>query len=98
MEEINHTEEQQTESKASLSNGARRNQILRRIAIAGVIAAVITAAFAGYYLHQERVEEKKQEEVLKAEKVRKQKEAKRNRRQRTQAKSVKKHLLLLRLL
>ena len=76
MEEINHTEEQQTESKASLSNGARRNQILRRIAIAGVIAAVITAAFAGYYLHQERVEEKKQEEVLKAEKVRKQKEAK----------------------
>ena len=76
MEEINHTEEQQTESKDSLSNGARRNQILRRIAIAGVIAAVITAAFAGYYLHQERVEEKKQEEVLKAEKVRKQKEAK----------------------
>ena len=76
MEEINHTEEQQTESKASLSNGARRNQILRRIAIAGVIAAVITAAFTGYYLHQECVEEKKQEEVLKAEKARKQKEAK----------------------
>ena len=76
MEEINHTEEQQTESKASLSNGARRNQILRCIAIAGVIAAVITAAFTGYYLHQERVEEKKQEEVLKTEKARKQKEAK----------------------
>ncbi len=36
------------------------------IAIAGVIAAVITAAFTGYYLHQERAEEKKQEEIIKS--------------------------------
>ena len=46
------------------------------IAIAGVIAAVITAAFTGYYLHQERAEEKKQEELLKAEKAKRQKEKK----------------------
>lgn len=75
MEETNHTEEQQTENKASLSNGARRNQILKCIAVVGVIAAVITAAFTGYYLHQERMEEKKQEEALKAEKAEKKKEA-----------------------
>lgn len=71
MEETKHTEEH----NASLSNGARRNQIFRRIAIVGVMAAVITAAFTGYYLHQERVEEK-QEKELKAEKAKKQKEAK----------------------
>ena len=71
---MNHTEEQQTENKTSLSNGAKRNRIFIYIAIAGVIAAVITAAFTGYYLHQERAEEKKQEELLKAEKAKKQKE------------------------
>lgn len=81
MEETKHTEEQQAENKASLSKGARRNQILRRIATAGVIAAVITAAFTGYYLHQERVEEKKQAEMLKAEKAKKQKEAKAKKKQ-----------------
>lgn len=73
---MNHTEEQQTENKTSLSNGAKRNRIFIYIAIAGVIAAVITAAFTGYYLHQERAEEKKQEELLKAEKAKKQKEKK----------------------
>ena len=71
---MNHTEKQQTENKTSLSNGAKRNRIFIYIAIAGVIAAVITAAFTGYYLHQERAEEKKQEELLKAEKAKKQKE------------------------
>ena len=44
------------------------------MAIVGVIAAVITAAFAGYCLHQNRVEEKKQAEEQKAEKIKKQKE------------------------
>ena len=76
MKVMNHTEEQQTENKTSLSNGAKRNRIFIYIAIAGVIAAVITAAFTGYYLHQERAEEKKQEELLKAEKAKKQKEKK----------------------
>lgn len=57
-------------------NGAKRNRIFIYIAIAGVIAAVITAAFTGYYLHQERAEEKKQEELLKAEKAKRQKEKK----------------------
>ena len=74
MKVMNHTEEQQTENKTSLSNGAKRNRIFIYIAIAGVIAAVITAAFTGYYLHQERAEEKKQEELLKAEKAKRQKE------------------------
>ena len=69
MKVMNHTEEQQIENKTSLSNGAKRNRIFIYIAIAGVIAAVITAAFTGYYLHQERAEEKKQEELLKAEKA-----------------------------
>ena len=76
MKVMNHTEKQQTENKTSLSNGAKRNRIFIYIAIAGVIAAVITAAFTGYYLHQERAEEKKQEELLKAEKAKKQKEKK----------------------
>ena len=76
MKVMNHTEEQQTENKTSLSNGAKRNRIFIYIAIAGVIAAVITAAFTGYYLHQERAEETKQEELLKAEKAKKQKEKK----------------------
>ena len=76
MKVMNHTEEQQTENKTSLSNGAKRNRIFIYIAIAGVIAAVITAAFTGYYLHQERAEEKKQEELLKAEKAKRQKEKK----------------------
>ncbi len=76
MEEINHTEEQKTVNKTSLSKGARRNQIFRCIAIVGVIAAVVTAAFTGYYLHRERVEEKKQMEAIKAEKIEKQKKAK----------------------
>ena len=48
MKVMNHTEEQQTENKTSLSNGAKRNRIFIYIAIAGVIAAVITAAFTGY--------------------------------------------------
>ena len=50
MKVMNHTEEQQTENKTSLSNGAKRNRIFIYIAIAGVIAAVITAAFTRYYL------------------------------------------------
>ena len=66
MKVMNHTEKQQTENKTSLSNGAKRNRIFIYIAIAGVIAAVITAAFTGHYLHQERAEEKKQEELLKS--------------------------------
>lgn len=41
------------------------------MAILGVIAAVITAAFAGYCLHQNQVEEKKQAEE---QKIKKQKE------------------------
>ena len=45
MKVMNHTEEQQTENKTSLSNGAKRNRIFIYIAIAGVIAAVITAAY-----------------------------------------------------
>lgn len=73
MKEINHIEDKQTESETSLSNGARRNRILKWIAIIGVIAAVITAAFTGWYLHQEKTEEKKQEEVLKAKKIKEQK-------------------------
>ena len=55
MKETNNVEQRPS---TSLSKGARRNQILRRITVVGVIAAVITAAFAGYCLHRERVEEK----------------------------------------
>ncbi len=54
MKETNNVEQRPS---TSLSKGARRNQILRRITVVGVIAAVITAAFAGYCLHRERVEE-----------------------------------------
>ena len=71
MKETKNTDENKTET--SLSNGARRNRILRCMAILGVIAAVITAAFAGYCLHQNQVEEKKQAEEQKAEKIKKQK-------------------------
>ena len=69
MKETKNTHENKTET--SLSNGARRNRILRCMAILGVIAAVITAAFAGYCLHQNQVEEKKQAEE---QKIKKQKE------------------------
>lgn len=69
MKETKNTDENKTET--SLSNGARRNRILRCMAILGVIAAVITAAFAGYCLHQNQVEEKKQAEE---QKIKKQKE------------------------
>mgnify|MGYP006993673864 CR=1 FL=1 len=48
MKETNNVEQR---PRTSLSKGARRNQILRRITVVGVIAAVITAAFAGYCLH-----------------------------------------------
>ena len=59
MKETNNVEQR---PRTSLSKGARRNQILRRITVVGVIAAVITAAFAGYCLHRERVEEKQKAE------------------------------------
>ena len=59
MKETNNVEQRPS---TSLSKGARRNQILRRITVVGVIAAVITAAFAGYCLHRERVEEKQKAE------------------------------------
>ena len=65
MKETNNVEQR---SRTSLSKGARRNQILRRITVVGVIAAVITAAFAGYCLHRERVEEKQKAEELRKEK------------------------------
>ena len=61
MKETNNVEQR---PRTSLSKGARRNQILRRITVVGVIAAVITAAFAGYCLHRERVEEKQKAEEL----------------------------------
>ena len=61
MKETNNVEQR---PRTSLSKGARRNQILRRITVVGVIAAVITAAFAGYSLHHERVEEKQKAEEL----------------------------------
>ena len=76
MKVMNHTEEQQTENKTSLSKGERRNQVLRRITVVGVIAAVITAAFAGYCLHRERVEEKQKAEELRKEKQDKKEAAK----------------------
>ena len=65
MKETNNVEQR---PRTSLSKGARRNQILRRITVVGVIAAVITAAFAGYSLHRERVEEKQKVEELRKEK------------------------------
>ena len=65
MKETNNVEQRPS---TSLSKGARRNQILRRITVVGVIAAVITAAFAGYCLHRERVEEKQKAEELRKEK------------------------------
>ena len=65
MKETNNVEQR---PRTSLSKGARRNQILRRITVVGVIAAVITAAFAGYCLHRERVEEKQKAEELRKEK------------------------------
>ena len=65
MKETNNVEQR---PRTSLSKGARRNQILRRITVVGVIAAVITAAFAGYSLHHERVEEKQKVEELRKEK------------------------------
>ena len=61
MKETNNVEQR---PRTSLSKGARRNQVLRRITVVGVIAAVITAAFAGYCLHRERVEEKQKAEEL----------------------------------
>lgn len=65
MKETNNVEQG---PRTSLSKGARRNQILRRITVVGVIAAVITAAFAGYCLHRERVEEKQKAEEFRKEK------------------------------
>ena len=65
MKETNNVEQRPS---TSLSKGARRNQILRRITVVGVIAAVITAAFAGYCLHRERGEEKQKAEELRKEK------------------------------
>lgn len=65
MKETNNVEQR---PRTSLSKGARRNQILRRITVVGVIAAVITAAFAGYSLHRECVEEKQKAEELRKEK------------------------------
>ena len=73
MKETNNVEQR---SRTSLSKGARRNQILRRITVVGVIAAVITAAFAGYCLHRERVEEKQKAEELRKEKQDKKEAAK----------------------
>ena len=73
MKETNNVEQR---PRTSLSKGARRNQILRRITVVGVIAAVITAAFAGYCLHRERVEEKQKAEELRKEKQDKKKAAK----------------------
>ena len=76
MKETKNTDENKTET--SLSNGARRNRILRCMAILGVIAAVITAAVAGYCLHQNQVEEKKQaeEQKIKRQKEKQSKKAK----------------------
>ena len=73
MKETNNVEQR---PRTSLSKGARRNQILRRITVVGVIAAVITAAFAGYCLHRERVEEKQKAEELRKEKQDKKEAAK----------------------
>ena len=73
MKETNNIEQR---PRTSLSKGARRNQILRRITVVGVIAAVITAAFAGYSLHHERVEEKQKAEELRKEKQDKKEAAK----------------------
>ena len=73
MKETNNVEQR---PRTSLSKGARRNQILRRITVVGVIAAVITAAFAGYCLHRERVEEKQKVEELRKEKQDKKEAAK----------------------
>ena len=73
MKETNNVEQR---PRTSLSKGARRNQILRRITVVGVIAAVITAAFAGYSLHRERVEEKQKVEELRKEKQDKKEAAK----------------------
>ena len=73
MKETNNVEQG---PRTSLSKGARRNQILRRITVVGVIAAVITAAFAGYCLHRERVEEKQKAEEFRKEKQDKKEAAK----------------------
>ena len=73
MKETNNVEQR---PRTSLSKGARRNQILRRITVVGVIAAVITAAFAGYCLHRERVEEKQKAEEFRKEKQDKKEAAK----------------------
>ena len=73
MKETNNVEQR---PRTSLSKGARRNQILRRITVVGVIAAVITAAFAGYSLHHERVEKKQKVEELRKEKQDKKEAAK----------------------
>lgn len=73
MKETNNVEQR---PRTSLSKGARRNQILRRITVVGVIAAVITAAFAGYSLHRECVEEKQKAEELRKEKQDKKEAAK----------------------
>ena len=73
MKETNNVEQR---PRTSLSKGARRNQVLRRITVVGVIAAVITAAFAGYCLHRERVEEKQKAEELRKEKQDKKEAAK----------------------
>lgn len=73
MKETNNVEQR---PRTSLSKGARRNQVLRRITVVGVIAAVITAAFAGYCLHRERVEEKQKAEELRKEKQDKKRQAK----------------------
>ena len=72
MKETNNVEQRPS---TSLSKGARRNQILRRITVVGVIAAVITAAFAGYCLHRERVEEKQKAERSSEKKKQDKKEA-----------------------
>lgn len=58
MKETNNVEQRPS---TSLSKGARRNQILRRITVVGVIAAVITGCFCCYCLHRERVEEKQKQ-------------------------------------
>lgn len=73
MKETNNVEQR---PRTSLSKGARRNQVLRRITVVGVIAAVITAAFVGYCLHRERVEEKQKAEELRKEKQDKKEAAK----------------------
>lgn len=73
MKETNNVEQR---SKNFSFKRCKKKSGIKRITVVGVIAAVITAAFAGYCLHRERVEEKQKAEELRKEKQDKKEAAK----------------------